>query len=173
MRSHPIRRRHRAAGQWAGRTTRHGAAPHGHPAPPALCLKGQCLAGSHSRVRMGPLCGEWDAEREILQLYPTCCLLFTNLLLKLSLFPSFPETLVFVHARLMRVESPTVSPQRPPFALGPGSGRLRLRRPQPRPRGCGANREQQRGGRKPGPRMAGLLRPRGGASPPSHNRARR
>lgn len=64
VRSHPIRLRHRATGQWAGRTTRHGAAPHGHPAPPAFCLKGQCLSGSHSRVRMRPLCERRVGRRE-------------------------------------------------------------------------------------------------------------
>ncbi|XP_031823670.1 protein transport protein sec31-like [Sarcophilus harrisii] len=48
VRSHFISRRHRASGQWAGRTTRHGAAPHGHPAPSAARLKGQCQPESTS-----------------------------------------------------------------------------------------------------------------------------
>ena len=90
VRSHPIRRCHRAAGQWAGRTTRHGAAPHGHPAPPALCLKGQCLKGHIRRCGWGHCVEGGTLRGKFCSGALTYPFLFTTLPLKpsLSLSPS-------------------------------------------------------------------------------------
>lgn len=150
VRSHPIRRCHRAAGQWAGRTTRHGAAPHGHPAPPALCLKGQCLKGHIRRCGWGH-CVESGTLRG-----KFCSCALTYPFLYHPPFQTKPLSLLPLNSRLC----PRVSDaggdsncaiQEAALCSGARLRAVTAKRPQPRPRGRGANREQQRGRRKLGP----------------------
>lgn len=114
-------------------------------------FKGPVSKGSHSPVRMGPLCGGWDAEREILQLCPDLPFPFHH-----PPFKTNPLSLLPLNSRLC----PRVSDaggdsncaiQEAALCSGARLRAVTAKRPQPTPRGRGANREQQRVRRKLGP----------------------
>lgn len=94
--------------------------------------------------------------REILQSCPSLPFTYRHPPFKPKLLLSSPKFLSFVHACLWMAH-------RPPPCSGAEAGVVTAGHTQPRPRGRGPYREQQRGGRKPGPTSGGATEASGGA----------
>lgn len=112
---------------------------------------------------MGPLCEACGTLRgEILQLCPTCCLLFTTLPFKtgVSFLPSLDSHLL-PRASDAGGESDCVSPEAA-LCSGAGLRRLQLRRPAAQTKGVWRKSGTTTEGGSTALAMAGLLRPRGG-----------
>lgn len=114
--------------------------------------------------------GGWNAEREILQLCPGLSFTFHQPPFKTKSLSFLPPSSCLC-PRVSNVDGPQAT-----LCSGAGAGAVKARRPQLRPRRRGPNREQQRGGRKPGPASRQATEAAGGTrgrdSQPALGRAR-